>query len=172
MPPNWRAQPLLHPLLEALGPEHIVHREAGADVPDKVDVVEVQEPVGVVDHHGLAFAELDEPLHLLLEAVAVVLDGIPGHHGAQIRAAGGVADHGRAAADQRDGAVAGHLEAFHQAQGHKVAHMEGIRCGIEADIEGSFALVDETADFFLVRDLGDEAPGHQFFIECHGNNPF
>ena len=50
------AQALLHPLLEALCPEHVVHGEASADVPDEIDVVQVQQPVGIVDHHGLALA--------------------------------------------------------------------------------------------------------------------
>ena len=83
------AQALLHALLEALGAEHVVHREARADVADEVDIVELQEPVSVVDHHGLALAKLDKPLHLLFKAVAVVLDGLSGHHGAHVGAAGG-----------------------------------------------------------------------------------
>ena len=34
-------QALLHPLLVAFGPEHVVHREAGADISDKLHVIEV-----------------------------------------------------------------------------------------------------------------------------------
>ena len=163
------AQALLHALLEALGPQHVVDGEAGTDVPDEVHIVQVQQPVGVVDHLGLALAEVDEPGHLLLEAVAVVLDSLLGHHGAHVGAAGGVADHGGAAADQSNGLVAGHLQPFHQAQGHEVAHVEGIGSGVKANIEGGLAVVHQLPDLVLVGHLGDQAAGNQFFVNLHGS---
>ena len=163
------AQALLHPLLEAFGPQHVVHGEAGADVPDEVHVVQVQEPVSVVHHLGLALAEVDEPGHLLFEAVAVVLDGLLRHHGAHVGTAGGIADHGGAAADEGDGLVAGHLEALHQAQSHEVAHMEAVGGGVKADIEGGLAVVYKFPDLILVGHLGDQATGNQFFVNLHGS---
>ena len=63
---------LFHPLLVALGPEHIVYAEAGAHFTKEVHIIELQEPVGIVHHLGLALAELNEPLHLLFEAVRCV----------------------------------------------------------------------------------------------------
>ena len=45
---------LFHPALEALRPEHIVDGEAGANVPDEFHIIEVQQPVGVIHHLGLA----------------------------------------------------------------------------------------------------------------------
>ena len=158
------AQALLHALLVALGPEHVVHREAGAHFPQQLHIVEVHQPVGIVDHHGLALAELNEPLHLLFEAIAVVLDGLGGHHGAHVAAAGGVAHHAGAAADEGDGAVAHHLQPLHETQGHEVAHVEGVGGGVKADVEGGFAVVDHFSNFFLVGDLGDEATSHQFVV--------
>ena len=163
---------LLHALLEALGPEHVVDGEAGPDVPDEIDVIQVEEPIGVVHHLGLALAKLDEALHLLFEAGAVVLDGLPGHHGAHVRAAGGIADHGGAAADEGDGPVARHLQALHQGEGHEMAHVEAVRRGVEADVEHGLAVVDDLADLLLVGDLGDEAPGFQFFVDLHGSCSF
>ena len=164
------AQTLLHPLLEALCPEHVIDGEASADVPDEIDVVQVQQPVGIVDHHGLALAELNEPLHLLFEAGAVVVDGLLGHHGAHIRPAGGIADHGRAAADEGNGSVAGHLQPLHQAQCHEVTHMQGVGSGVKADIEHGLAVVDHFPDFFLVCHLGNETPGNQLVIQFHFQN--
>ena len=160
-------QALFHPLLVALGPEHVVHREAGPYVPQDLDIVQLHQPVGVVDHHSLAVAELDEPLHLFLEAVAVVADGLLGHHGAHVGAAGGIADHAGASADKGDGTVARHLQPLHQAQGHEVAHMEGIGGGVEADIEDRLPLVHHLGNFFLVGHLGDKPTGLQFFITGH-----
>ena len=92
-------QALFHPLLKALRPEHVVDREAGADVPDELHVVEIQEPVGIVHHLRLAGSEFNKALHLLFEAGAVVRNDLPGHHGTHVRPAGGVSDHGRPAAD-------------------------------------------------------------------------
>ena len=163
---------LLHALLIALGPEHIVHREAGAHIPQHLNVVQLQQPVGVVHHLGLALAELDEAFHLLLEAVAVVLDGLRGHHAAHIGAAGGVADIASAAADQGDGAVARHLEPLHQAQGHEVAHMEGVGGGVKADVEHGLPLVDHFGDLLLIGHLGNEAAGFQLFVTSHRSYSF
>ena len=161
------AQALLHALLIALGPQHIVDGEAGAHLPQQVHVVQLQQPVGVVEHDGLALAEVDEALHLTLEAGGVVVDVLLGEHLAHIRAAGGVADHGGAAADQGDGLVARHLQALHQSQGHEMACRQGVRRAVKADIERGLAVVDHLADLFLVCDLGDQAPSHQFFINSH-----
>ena len=58
------AQPLLHALLVALGAEHVVDGEAGADLTQEVYIVEIQQPVGVVYHDGLVLAELNKALHL------------------------------------------------------------------------------------------------------------
>ncbi len=47
-------QTLLHALLVALGAQHVVHGEAGAHLAQQFNVVQVQQPVGVVQHQGLA----------------------------------------------------------------------------------------------------------------------
>ena len=165
-------QPLLHALLVALSPQHIVDREAGAHVPQEVDVVELEQPVGVVHHDGLALAKVNEPLHLLLKAVAVVLDGLGRHHGAHIRAPGGVADVAGAAAHQDHRPVPCHLQALHQAQGHEVAHMEAVGGGVKADIKRGLAVVDQLPDLLLVGDLGNEPAGSEFFVNLHVPSPF
>jgi hypothetical protein len=161
------AESALHALLVALRAEHVVDREACADVPQKLHIVELQQPVGIVDHDGLARPKVNKPLHLLFEAVAVVLDGLDRQHLTHIAASGGVADHAGAAADQNDRAVAGHLQALHEAQRHKVADVQGVRGRVEADIESGLAVVDHFPDLVLVCDLRDEAARLQFFINSH-----
>lgn len=131
----------------------------GAHLAEELDVVQSQEPLGVVHHHGLALGEIDETAHLLLEAVAVVLDDLWGHHGAHIGTAGGISDHTGAAADQGDGTVARHLQALHQAQGHEMSHMQAVRRGIESDIEYGLTFVDHFFNLFFIRHLGDQAAG-------------
>ena len=160
-------QTLFHPLLIALGPQHIVHREAGAHFPQKLHIIQFQQPIGVVEHLGLAFAELDEFLHLALEALGVVIDVFLGEHLPHIGAAGGVADHGSAAADEGDGPVARHLQPLHQGQGHEMTGGQAVGCAVKADVKHRFAFVDHLGDLFFVCHLGHKASGFQFLIHCH-----
>ena len=48
-----------------------------------------------------------------------------------------------------------------------MACRQGVRRAVKADIERGLAVVDHLADLILVCDLGDQAPGHQFFINSH-----
>ena len=148
-------QALLHPLLIALSPEHVVDRETGTHVTEKINVIELQEPIGIVDHNGLSLSEIDEPLHLLFEAVTVVLDGFRGHHGTHIGAPRRISDISGAAAHQNHGTVARHLQTLHQAQRHKVPHMQAVRCGIESNVKRGLSCVDQLSDFLFIRHLGD-----------------
>ena len=160
-------QPLLHPLLITFCPQHIVHGEASTHFPQQLHIVQSQQPVGVVDHQGFAVGEVDEAGHLLLEALGVVVDVLRRQHLAHISLAGRVTDEGGAAAQQGDGLVAVGLETAHQAECHEVTHMEGISGGVEANIEGGLAAVDQFLYLFLIGDLGDQAAGDQFIIQCH-----
>ena len=161
-------QALLHALLIALGAQHVVDGEAGAHVAQQFDVVQIQQPVGVVQHQSLAVGEVDELLHLLLEAGGVVGDVLLGQHLAHIGAAGGVADHGGAAADEGDGLVACHLQTLHQGQGHEVAGSQAVGGAVKADVEGGLAVVDDVDDL-VIGDLSHEAAGLEFFVQSHKN---
>ena len=100
-------------------------------------------------------------------------DIVLGQHLAHIGAAGGVADHGRAAADERNGPVARHLQPLHQAQRHEVAHVQAVRRGVKADIERRLSVVDQLADLLLVRDLCDQAARLEFLVNLHRSSlPF
>ena len=52
----------------------------------KFDIVELPQPITVVDHQRLALRKVDETRDLLLEAVAVVLDIRVRQHPAHVRA--------------------------------------------------------------------------------------
>ena len=88
-----------------------------------------------------------------------------------IGAAGGVAHHAGAAADEGDGPVARFLQAAHQHQRHKVAHMQGIGCGVKTNVKCGFSIVDQLFDLFFIGHLGDEPTGLQFFVDRHRSSP-
>ena len=147
--------------------EHAVDAEVCAHIPQHVHIVQVQQPVAVVDDNCLALGKIDEPAHLFLEAVYVVLDGLLRHHLAHVGLAGRVADHCRTAADEDDGLVARHLEALHQAERHKVSHVQAVCGGVEADVEGCLAGIHQFFDFLFVGHLCDEPTPFEFFKHCH-----
>ena len=105
-------------------------------------------------------------LHLLFEAGSIVGNVLLGEHLAHVGTAGGVADHGGAAANQGDGAVAGHLQPLHQGQGHKMAGGQAVSSAVKADVECCLAVVDEVNDLF-VGDLRHQAAGFEFFVQSH-----
>ena len=160
-------QTLLHPLFVALGAQHVVDAEAGAHLAQQFHIVQVQQPVGVVEHHRLALTEFDEPLHLALEAFGIVGDVFLGQHLAHVGAAGRVTDQRGSAADQGDGLVAGHLQPLHQGQGHEVAGGQAVGRAVKADVKGGLAAVDDFPDLLLIRHLRNQAAGFQFFVDLH-----
>ncbi len=149
-------QSLFHALLVAFRPQHVVDGEACSDVTDEIDVIQVTQPVGIVDHRCLAFPELDEAAHLLLKAFTVVVDRLGGHHLAKVGASRRIADHRGTAAHQRDGLIACHLQALHQAKCHKVSDMKAVRRRIEADVKYGFSVVDQFPDLRLVSQLCEQ----------------
>ena len=159
-------QALLHALLVALGAQHVVHGEAGTHITQQFHVVQVQQPICIVQHQCLALREVDELFHLLFEACGIVGDILFGQHLAHVGTAGGVADHGSAAADQGNRLVACHLQALHQGQGHKVACGQAVGSAVKADVKGCLAIVDQVDDLFI-GDLGHQAAGLEFFVQSH-----
>ena len=65
----------------------------------------------------------------------VAVDGLHGHHLAHVGLAGRIADHRRAAAHQRDGAVTRALHVRHRHDRDVVADVQGIGGRVEADVE-------------------------------------
>ena len=161
---------LFHALLVAFGAQHIVHAEARAHFAKQFHIVQRQQPICIVQHHGLALAKLNKVFHLALEAFGVVVNIFPRQHLAHVGAPGGGADHGGAAAQKGNGLVARLLKALHQRQRHKMPGRQAVGSAVETDVERCLAVVDQFLDFFLVRHLCNEATGLEFVIDCHEKN--
>ena len=162
-----KAQSLLHALLVALCAQHIVHAEVRAHFTQQLHIVQVEKPVGVVHHQGLAVGKIDESLHLTAEAFGVVVDVLPGQHFAHIRPSGGIADHGRTAADQGNRGIARHLQSFHQGQSHEMACGKAVGGAVKTDIELCASVIDKVSDLGLVGNLSDQPALHQFLVDLH-----
>ncbi len=103
--------------------EHPIDRKVGPIGPQKIDIVELGQPIGIVDHDGPVFTpELKELLHLLHDALGILLDGLGTFDLAHLVLTGRIGHQGRAAADQQDQLVAGFLEVF---EGHQRLEMTG-----------------------------------------------
>ena len=108
---------------------------------------------------------------LVIEAGGIVVDVFLGQHLAHVRAPGGIADHGRAAADERDRAVACHLKPLHQAQRHEVTDMQRVCRAVKANVERRLAVVDHVADVLFIRHLRNQTARLQFFVNTHRVSP-
>ena len=97
-----------------------------ADVAQELDVVELGEPVGVVGHDRvvLALAEADEMGEGLADAGLVGLDRLDRQQLAALVLARRIADHGRAAAHQRDRLAAGLLQPVQHHDLHQRADVQ------------------------------------------------
>ena len=166
-------QSLLHALFVALGAQHIIDREAGADLTEQLHIVEIQQPVRIVEHQRLALAEFNEALHLPLEAFCVMVDILSREHSAHISSAGRVPDHGRAAADEGNRLIACQLQPLHKCQCHEMSGGQAVCRAVKAYIESCLTGIDHGFDFFLVGHLGDKSPCYQLIVNCHRNkHPF
>ena len=127
---------LLHPRLIALCGKHLVYGEVYAYLAHKVYIVETVQPIGVVDHDGCVVAfEVEELGHLLLKALAVVIDYLVGHHLTHVRLARRIAYLACAAADENNWLVSRLLHMAHDHQLDKVPHMQAVCRRVESYIE-------------------------------------
>ena len=166
------AQALFHALLVALGAEHIVHAETGADLAKKLNIIKIQQPVGIVDHESLTIAEFDEALHLAAEAFGVVVDIRLGKHLTHIGTSRRIADHRGTAADKCNRLVARHLQALHKRERHEVTGRQAVRRAVKADIKASLSVVDQVADLLFIGDLRDKAAPDKLFVNLHRSFSF
>ena len=147
------------------------------DVAQKVDVVELGEPIGVVGHDGvvLAVAEADEMREGLADAGLVGLDLFNRQKLAALVLARRIADHRRAAAHQRDRLAARLLEPVQHHDLHERADVQRGRRAIKADVARERprtrlvvqplkigALMNETALLHHAQEVGSgsERVGH------------
>ena len=139
--------------------QHAVDRKVPADIAQHLDPVQLGQPFGIVEHDGVGLA-VAIAQHLGEHAADRGLVGLDLGDGAQrarLVLAGGIADHGGAAAHQRDRLVAALLQPVQQHHGEEVADMQRRRGAVIADIGGGFALDGERVQPLEIGALVDEA---------------
>ena len=142
------------------------------NIPDKLNVVQISQPVGIVYHHSLVFTKLDETAHLLLKALTVVIDGLFGHHASHVGSSGRIAYHSGSATDQCNRFVSCHLKPLHQAQSHEMPHMQTVCSRIKTDVKNGFPIVDQFLNLFFVCQLRKQPSCFQFIKYSHFSPPF
>ena len=139
--------------------EHAVDREVPAYVAQELDVVDLQQPVGVVGHDGVvrAVTEAEVPRERLLHVVQVVVDDLRRHQLAGFVLEGRVSHHSRAAAHQRDRAMARLLEPVQHHDLGQVTDVQAAGCRVIADIGGDDLLAEKVVQSPVVGGLVDKA---------------
>ena len=114
------------------------------------------EPIAVIDDDGVPFAEIKEAGHLLFDTFHVAVNLFDSKHFAHVGFAGRIADHGSAAAHQRDGLMACPLHVGHSHNRNVMTDMKAVGSWIETDVEngGGFELFIK---LILKGHLGQEA---------------
>jgi len=153
-----KREALLEAQLVRLEGEHAVDREVTANIPEKLDIVEVGEPLGVV-HHG----ELDVPggekaLDLPTDGRRVGVDLLHRKHPAHLRLARGVTDPGGAATDDDDAPMTELGEMRQGVDRNEVADVQGVPRRVDTDVEGKRSRVHPFPEALLVGALSEETP--------------
>ena len=133
--------------------QHAVNRITGADVAQKGKIVNVLEPVPVVDHNRVvgAVAEFQKFAERFFQPLNVVLQGFFAQKRTQFVFARRVADAGGCAADQRKRLMPAFLEPAHHHQRNDMPDMQAVAGGIRTEItDGRFAR------FFALVKIGVE----------------
>ena len=132
-----------------------------AVVAQEIDVVELVEPVGVVDEDGIVVAL---PRLTNLPNTDSMPADIGGDLGvgeklARLVLAGRIADLGGAAADQHDRPVPGLLQFAQHHDAEQIADMQARRRAVEADIAGDGFGAGEPVEAPLRPSPGGRSPG-------------
>ena len=127
-----------------------------SDFAQKINIIKIHKPVGIIYHYGLISAEIYEAFHLSAETGNIVIDRFTCHHFTHIRLARRIPDHAGSASEKGNRFISCHLQPFHQAQGHKMTDMQAVRCRVEPNIESSFAGIHQLSDGIFVSYLGDQ----------------
>ncbi|OPZ64790.1 MAG: hypothetical protein BWY83_03124 [bacterium ADurb.Bin478] len=159
-----KGESLFHADLVGLIGEHAVDAEVAADVAQKFDIFEFAQPVVIVDHDRLARTEIEIAAELYFDLFAVGSDRFAREHLAHLALAARIPDHGRAAADDGDGAVAELLHLHHPHHRHEMANVEAVGGGVDADIKSHRPFGEQLLQGFRLGDLLDESAPAQFLI--------
>ena len=140
--------------------EHAIDREVAAHVTQELDVIELGEPLGIVEHHRVALvaSKAQEAGEHLLDAFLVGLDLLERQKLARLIASRRIAHPRRPSAHQRDRLVAGLLEPVEHHDLDQRTDMERDGGAIEADIAHHLALDGKRIEAGEIGALVDEPP--------------
>ena len=166
----------LQPKLHGVECQHAVDGEMGADIPQQVDVAQLVQPVGVVDHDrvGRTVAEAQERAEAALDPLHIRRDLRVGQHLPRLVFARGIADPRRPPAHQHDRLVAVFLQQTQDHDLHQTADVQAVGGAIEADIGGRRSGVHDSTQRIQIGALMDEASVGGFPQEVgggHGGKP-
>ena len=150
-----------------------------ADLTDKLNIVEGQQPGCVIDADRFSrlrrlilfsraiyavvaavlplFIKIDKFLEKFFKAAAVVLNGVRRHHLPHIRAAGRVAYHSRASADENHRRMAVLLHVHHDDDLHEMPYVQAVGRRVEADIKFYLFFSQQLPNGFVIGGLLDKA---------------
>ena len=153
--------------LHRIETQHAVDGEMHTIVAQEIDVVEMIQPVGIVDHPRIrgAIAEIEKTPEHLADAGEIGADLLDGEKLPRFVLERRVADFGGAATHQGDRPVAGLL---HPAQHHDLHQRSRVQRGsgcIKPDIAADLARHGGGIEPFRVGDLVDESSGRQYVEE-------
>ena len=153
--------------LHRIETQHAVDGEMHTIVAQEIDVVEMIQPVSIVDHPRIrgAIAEIEKPPEHLADAGQVGADLLDGEKLPRFVLERGIANLGGAAAHQGDRPVPGLL---HPAQHHDLDERSGMQRGgrgIKSNIAADLARHGGGIEPFRVGDLVDESSGRQYVEE-------
>jgi anhydro-N-acetylmuramic acid kinase len=165
--------------LDTVEGQHAVDGKVTTDIAQEFQIVELCQPVGIVDHDSGIFAFIVENIAVdSLDTGNIGVDLLNTEQLPLIVAKRRVTHHRCAAAHQADGLVAGFLEPIEHGDGDEIADMDaGSRCVIadigrhsfllEQCIQTGFIgnLVDEPAFFEGVKEFGLET-GHDLSLSA------
>lgn len=150
-------QSALHALLIAFAAQHAVDGEMDADIPHKVQEVQVADPVRIIVDKRLTVREIDQACHLLLEAGGIVVDLLVGHHAAHIGLSGWITNHCSTTAKQDDRSMTGPLHMRHGHQRNIVADVQAVSSWVKSNIKRYFFSAQQLAQLFGMRALLQKA---------------
>ena len=73
-----------HPLLVTFCRQHAVHTKMRPHFTQHLDIIQILQPICIINHQRFPFREINETAHLLLETVTIVLNRLFCHHLAHI----------------------------------------------------------------------------------------
>ena len=155
-------QALFHTVLVALSCQHTVNSKMRSYIPQQLNVVQLAEPISVVDNQSLVIAEIKKSSHLLLEAIAIVLNILVGKHLAHIGTTRWITYSTSTAAYQANRTMTCSLHMGHNHQAQKMTYMKAVCCWIKTYIEGYLLVSQHLPHFVLVGALGNIASFLQY----------